>query len=296
MPFGIDDLALATGLSGALSAGSGLLGGLFGSSGQAAANERQMSFNSYQAQLNREWQEHMSSTAYVRAMTDMKNAGLNPILAANLGGASSGSGSAASASLGNPGAFMQEGITSAGEAVSKAAATKVALTQAEKDQSQVDLNKSTTSYTKSNEQLNQQLERKAVQDTATSAAQAANALSQSRAADAAAALSGQNAINAAVQRGVIAANVTSAQGEARINTRRAEDYEKYGESGSGGLGATIERMVRRLATPNGTQSSPAPSARGLDQLNLPPKPPGQLGPNSRSPYDPQWRSPNKWWN
>lgn len=293
MPFGIDDLAFATLASGAMSAGSGLLGGLFGSSGQAAANERQMSFNSYQSQLNREWQEHMSSTAYVRAMTDMKNAGLNPILAANLGGASTPGGSAASASLGNPGAFMQEGISSAGEAVSKAAATKVALTQANKDQSQVDLNKATTSYTHSNEQLNEQLQRKAVQDTATSAAQAANALAQSRAADASAGLSNQNAANAMVQRAILGHNVTSAAGEARITTRRAEDAEKFGASGPGDLGATVERLIRRFTQGNAPSSSPAPSARGVDQLNLPPfEYPGR---NTNDWRSKEWKSPNKWW-
>lgn len=252
MPFGIDDLAFATLASGALSAGSGLAGGLFGSAGQAATNERQMSFNSYQAQLQREWQEHMSSTAYVRAMTDMRNAGLNPILAANLGGASAGGGSAASVNLGNPGAFMQEGIHSAGEAVNRAVQTKVGLTQANKDQSQVDLNKATTSYTESNQQLNAQLEKKAVQDTATSAAQAANALAQSRAADAAAGLSNANAANAVTQN--------------RIITREAEDAEKYGHSVPGSVYATGERIVRRLLNAlgeRGQSSQPSPTARSL---------------------------------
>jgi hypothetical protein len=47
-----------------------------------------MRFSAEQAQLNREWQEYMSSTAYQRAMADMKKAGLNPILARQNGGAS----------------------------------------------------------------------------------------------------------------------------------------------------------------------------------------------------------------
>lgn len=53
-----------------------------------------MNYNSAEALANREWQEHMSSTAYQRAVEDMKKAGLNPILAFANGGASTPGGSA----------------------------------------------------------------------------------------------------------------------------------------------------------------------------------------------------------
>ena len=53
-------------------------------------------FNAEQAQLNRDWQEKMSNSAYQRAVADMRKAGINPILAATQGGASTPSGATAS--------------------------------------------------------------------------------------------------------------------------------------------------------------------------------------------------------
>lgn len=57
-------------------------------------NSVAMSYNSAEALADREWQEHMSNTAYQRAVEDMKKAGLNPILAFSNGGASTPGGSA----------------------------------------------------------------------------------------------------------------------------------------------------------------------------------------------------------
>ena len=71
--FGIDDAIIGA-------VGGSLVSGLFGSK---------------QASDNRDFQAQMSNTAYTRAVADMKNAGINPILAGKFGGASTPQGAMA---------------------------------------------------------------------------------------------------------------------------------------------------------------------------------------------------------
>ena len=91
--FGIDDAMITSAASSFLSSASksagggigsalsGAIGGLFGGDdGQHKAEE--------EAARVRDWQRMMSDSAYTRVVKDLKNAGLNPMLAYSQGGAS----------------------------------------------------------------------------------------------------------------------------------------------------------------------------------------------------------------
>lgn len=78
------------GLWGALgTAGMALLGGLGGYQGQKDTNETNLTLGREQMGF----QERMSNTSYQRAIEDMKKAGINPMLSAKVGGASTPPGS-----------------------------------------------------------------------------------------------------------------------------------------------------------------------------------------------------------
>lgn len=96
----------------------GLLSGVGGLISNVWTDKRQedaQAFNAAQAEINRAFQERMSNTAYQRGMKDMKDAGLNPILAYQKGPASSPTGASASTTFSPATDFMTPAVTSARE-------------------------------------------------------------------------------------------------------------------------------------------------------------------------------------
>ena len=71
--------------------GASIVGGLMGNRGQRAANAA----NAQMAHNQMQFQERMSRTAYQRQVADMKAAGINPMLSAKMGGASTPGGQTA---------------------------------------------------------------------------------------------------------------------------------------------------------------------------------------------------------
>lgn len=81
--------------------------------GLTAADVAANQFNADEAQKQRDWEEHMSSTAYQRQVADMRAAGVNPAMAMHgASGASTPSGSAATSVSPSGGSFSFQDILS----------------------------------------------------------------------------------------------------------------------------------------------------------------------------------------
>lgn len=112
-----------------------IIGGLFGMKGQEETNAAQMML----AQNQMDFQREMSSTAYQRAVEDMKKAGLNPMLAYSQGGASTPGG--AMATLGNPNAAAVNSAAAAAQVDATRSSAEKNRADADKAKTEADLNR-----------------------------------------------------------------------------------------------------------------------------------------------------------
>lgn len=233
-----------------IGAGSSILGGLMGSGSQSATNaqsfqQAEMLFDQQQNSIPRSQQYAMENaynlrgTAYQATMDDMRRAGLNPILAANLGPTAASIGgssmpSIAAPPVGNPGAAMADAFGNAGRVFASAPGMYQAFQAAKKDETQADLNDVS-------QDLTRKLGHKAEQDTRVGEANETNIKSDT--------------VKKLAETAYTAAQTTSAGTLNELNKRILADTTIAGDSP---ISKAVMGIVRMLNTSSGNPGSNRP--------------------------------------
>lgn len=221
-----------------ISGGLGFLGGERANSASQGAANRQMEF-----------QERMSSTAYRRAMKDMKLAGLNPMLAYKQGGASS------------PGGAMPDIVDSIGQGLQSA--KQGALIGAE-----IANLKAATANTEAQEALNREAvntQQVQQEQTRTNTALQLQQLSTE--------MHNTNRIASESHRSQYMAQqamigVATARAQAELTALEAQRSRRWGTSAFGNNAESVERVLDRLR--NNLPSIPEGALNPLHPRNIPP--------------------------
>lgn len=279
-----------------LSAIGSLAGGFMGNSAQSAANSANVNMQrvaneqnlahaqwvqsqtndafwanfrnqNEQASINRQFVADMSNTAYQRAMSDMRAAGLNPILAYKQGGSSTPQGTQPSPS-GGPGTTSGGQVGARVQPTTELArgvgATAASALQAATTYEAMENTKAGTDQRKADTQLAGSLDSKAKADTVT-------ALETAKKTSAETDYTRQATINAQADEIIKRHGGHTAAAEAQIKQLEAQAMKEWGPRGQ--WGATIERIFDNLF-PNARQHP----GGGASEKDNPHRAPGSSNP------------------